>query len=219
MNNTRQNNAPQAKASYGRVFSLMKKIVIFSSIILVAALLLPLLPLSGEGRVYTDTIRLHVIANSDSEEDQALKLRVRDAILDAIGHLVEGKSSRSEAEDAIRSNLDIITVLAKDEIALAGYDYDVAVTLDKEQYPEREYNGVRLPAGGYLSLRVMIGEAAGQNWWCVLFPPLCTSAAQPQEKLAEAGFTGEQIRVLCDDEHPKYVLRFRFLELWDAIFG
>ncbi|MBQ7160443.1 MAG: stage II sporulation protein R [Clostridia bacterium] len=197
----------------------MKKLLIISIAVLLAALILPILPLSGEGRVYTDTIRLHVLANSDSEEDQALKLRVRDAILDAVGNLVEDKKTREEAEKSIRDNIDILTVLAKDEIALAGYDYDVKITLDKEKYPEREYEGVRLPAGSYTSLRVLIGAAEGQNWWCVLFPPLCTSAAEPQEKLAEAGFTGEQIRVLCDDEHPKYVLRFRILEFFEAIFG
>ena len=197
----------------------MKKLVIISAVILLCCLVIPILPLSGEGRVYTDTIRIHVLANSDSDEDQALKLRVRDAIIDAVGHLVDGKQTRDEAETVIRENLEIITVLAKDEIAIAGYDYDVAVTLDEESYPEREYEGVRLPAGKYLSLRVMIGAAEGQNWWCVLFPPLCTSAAEPQEKLAEAGFTGEQIRVLCDDENPKYVLRFRILELFEAVFG
>lgn len=191
-------------------------------LILLASLLLvmiPFLPLSGEGRVYTDTIRLHVLANSDSEEDQALKLRVRDAVLKEVPRIIESCKTQKEAAAALLKETDALAASAKKEIALAGYDYGVSVTLGKEKYPERAYEGVRLPAGEYTSLRVIIGDGEGQNWWCVLFPPLCTSAAEPQEELAEAGFTGEQIRVLCDDENPKYVLRFRILELFEAIFG
>ena len=197
----------------------MKKIVFLCVAAALIALIVPLLPLYGEGRVYTDTIRLHVIANSDSEEDQQLKLRVRDVVLDAVDHLVDGKVTRAEAESALRADLGIITAVAKDEIALAGYDYDAAVTLDEEQYPEKEYAGIRLPSGKYLSLRVLIGKAEGENWWCVLYPPLCTGAAEPREELAAAGFTGEQIRILSEDENPRYVIRFRILELWESIFG
>lgn len=196
-----------------------KKLLIFGIFVCILALVIPILPISGEDRVYSDTIRLHVIANSDSEEDQALKLRVRDAIIDAVAHLTENKKTRDEAERSIRDNIGLITVLAKDETVLAGYDYDINVILDEENYPERDYNGVKLPAGEYLSLRVMIGAAKGHNWWCVLYPPLCTSTAEPQEELAAAGFTGEQIRVLCDDENPKYVMKFRLLELFHSLFG
>ena len=144
---------------------------------------------------------------------------MRDAILDAVARLTDNAGTREEAEQAVRDNLDLIAALAKDEIALAGRAYGVHVRLGEEKYPEREYEGVRLPAGKYVSLQVLIGDAAGRNWWCVLFPPLCTAASEPQDELAEAGFTGEQIRVLCDDESPKYVLRFRILELFEAIFG
>ena len=197
----------------------MKKIILICTAILVVCSVLPFLPLYGESKVYTDTIRLHVLANSDSDEDQALKLKVRDVVLDAVGHLTSGCRSKEEAERVIGDNLGILTDAAKDAVALEGSDYDVKLTFDTEQYPEREYDGVRLPAGKYTSLRVLIGDAAGHNWWCVLYPPLCVSAAEPVEELAEAGFTGEQIRVLCDNENPKYVLRFRILEFIESIFG
>ena len=92
------------------------------------------------------------------------------------------------------------------------------MTLDREYYPTREYEGVSMPAGTYLSLRVMIGEAKGQNWWCVLYPPLCTSSAKPESTLKQAGFTPAQIRVLTEGESPRYKLKFKFLEFFESLF-
>ncbi len=197
----------------------MRKLIIFCSLVISVMLILPILPLSGEERVYTDTIRLHVLANSDSDEDQALKLKVRDAIIERVAEMTEHASSRNEAETAIREGLGDIEAAAKVLLESEGHDYNIEAVINEEYYPERSYEGIRLPEGKYLSLRVLIGEAEGQNWWCVLYPPLCTSAAEPKEELAEAGFTGEQIRVLCEDENPKYVLRFRILEFFGSLFG
>jgi stage II sporulation protein R len=197
----------------------MKKLIIFSVLTLCVILILPFLPLSGEGRVYTDTIRLHVLANSDTEEDQSLKLMVRDAIIESIAELTEFVSSRSEAAAIIESSLEEIESLALGVIEKQGFDYSVKAVLDEEYYPERSYEGIRLPEGRYLSLKVMIGSAKGQNWWCVLYPPLCTSVSEPEEELIQAGFTGEQVRILCEDENPKYVVRFRILEFFHSLFG
>lgn len=197
----------------------MKKLIIFCSLTLAVILILPFLPLSGEGRVYTDTIRLHVLANSDSDGDQSLKLKVRDSIIDSIAEMTESVSSRSEAEAVIKANLTAVEDIALDVIKDEGYDYPVKAVLNEEYYPERRYEGIRLPEGNYLSLRILIGEGEGQNWWCVLYPPLCTSVSEPKEELAQAGFTGEQIRLLCEDENPKYVVRFRILEFFHSIFG
>ena len=197
----------------------MKKLLIFCSIILLLILIVPLLPLSGEGRVYSDTIRLHVLANSDSNEDQVLKLEVRDAIIDRVAEMTEYAASRKEAESSIRAGLEEIESLAAELISERGYEYDVKAVIGREYYPERSYNGIHLPEGTYLSLRVLIGEGKGKNWWCVLYPPLCTSSAEPQKELAEAGFTSDQIRVLCEDEEPKYVLRFRILEFFGSLFS
>lgn len=197
----------------------MRKLLIFCTLALTVVLILPILPLSGEGRVYTDTIRLHVLANSDSEEDQALKLEVRDAIIDCVAEMTEYAGSRDEAEVNIRDGIDEIEKLAEKKISERSYDYTVEAVINEEYYPERSYEGIRLPEGNYLSLRVLIGEGEGQNWWCVLYPPLCTSAAEPEDELAEAGFTTDQIRVLCEDENPKYVLRFRILEFFGSLFS
>ncbi|MBQ3099785.1 MAG: stage II sporulation protein R [Clostridia bacterium] len=197
----------------------MKKLITFCSLILAVILILPFLPLSGEGRVYTDTIRLHVLANSDSDEDQSLKLKVRDRIIDTIAEMTDSVSSRSEAEAVIESKLSDVEALARETITDEGFDYSVKAVLNEEYYPERSYDGIRLPEGNYLSLRILIGEGEGQNWWCVLYPPLCTSSSEPQKELAQAGFTGEQIRLLCEDENPKYVVRFRILEFLHGIFG
>ena len=197
----------------------MKKLIIFCTLTLTVILILPFLPLSGEGRVYTDTIRLHVLANSDSEEDQSLKLKVRDVIIGHIAELTEYVSSRSEAAAVIEHDLEEIESIALEVIKAEGFDYPVKAMLDEEYYPERSYEGIRLPEGRYLSLRVLIGSGEGQNWWCVLYPPLCTSASEPEKELVQAGFTGEQIRVLCEDDNPKYIVRFRILEFFHSLFG
>ncbi len=190
-----------------------KAIIIFCSFVFILAVILPLLPLEGEAEVYDSAIRLHVLANSDSDEDQALKLKVRDTVLELVSEEIEGCSTRYDAQLKVEDIRDDITIAAQNRIYDEGYDYAVHVTLDNEYYPTREYEGVRMPAGTYLSLRVLIGDAAGQNWWCVLYPPLCTSAAKPESTLKEAGFTPSQIRILTEGESPRYKVKFRILEI------
>ena len=96
----------------------------------------------------------------------------------------------------------------------------MTVELGQESYPTREYERLAFPAGEYLSLRVMIGEAEGQNWWCVLFPPLCLhTAVTPEEEMISVGFTPDQIKVLTDSDTPKYRLRFKLLELLGSLFS
>ena len=123
------------------------------------------LPLHDVSAIYEGVIRLHVLADSDSEEEQALKLKVRDAILSGMGEEINSQSTREDAESFLNENLDRISTLAQETIASEGYDHDVTVTLCREYYPTREYEGMRLPAGEYLSLRVIIGSGEGQNWW------------------------------------------------------
>ena len=197
----------------------MKKIVIICAVFLAVAAALPFLPVNGEQKIYSDTVRLHVVANSDTDADQELKLKVRDAVLGEVAALVEDAGDASEAKERIGGALDAIGAAAKRAVTENGYGYDVAVTFDRELYPQRSYGELRLPAGKYTSLRVTVGAGEGRNWWCVLFPPLCTSAAEPKEELAQAGFTGETIRILTEDENPKYVLRFRILEFFESLFS
>lgn len=199
----------------------MKRFLILFSIgsLLIAAfaILFPISALSDGKTIRDGVIRLHILANSDSPEDQALKLTVRDEILDSVAHLTDGCENRDEAEQKVRDRLDRLEEIGSGVVQAEGYDYPVTVTLTEEYYPTREYEDFRLPAGRYLSLRVIIGEGEGHNWWCVLFPPVCLSSASADEELAEVGFTPNQVRMLTDDEDVHYVVRFRVVEVFSDL--
>ena len=122
-------------------------------------------------------IRLHVVANSDSERDQALKLRVRDKVLDFTEQTMRSAESREAANEALRASLPEIERMAEDTLLESGCADSVDVRLEPAEFPLKAYDGFRLPAGEYMALRVLIGEAEGQNWWCVVYPPLCMTAA------------------------------------------
>lgn len=159
-------------------------------------------------------VRLHVLANSDSEEDQALKLVVRDAILQETEELLESTETRAEVEGLLRGQLLELEQLANETVKRAGYNDSVTVELEEAEFPTRTYESFSLPAGEYLALRVLIGNAEGQNWWCVVFPPLCTvAAAEFPETVEKAGFSDEEI-ALITEESAGYVLKFRLLELF-----
>lgn len=162
-------------------------------------------------------VRLHVLANSDSEEDQALKLQVRDAVLERAEDLLAQSASRAEAEGTLRGQLLEFERLAEAVVREAGYDYQVTAELTDMEFPTREYEDFTLPAGEYLALRILIGEAEGQNWWCVVFPPLCTAASAdvPASALA-AGFTEEEVRLITEEDQG-YVLKFKALEWWESL--
>lgn len=182
-----------------------------------AALLWGIRAVHTQQEISDKVVRLHVVANSDSEEDQALKLRVRDAILARTTALLEASDDRSDAEGLIRGQLLELEELAKKEIAAAGYDYTVEAELTEMDFPTKEYESFTLPAGNYLALRVSIGEGKGQNWWCVVFPPLCTAAAAevPASALA-AGFSEEEVRLITGEDEG-YVLKFKTLEWLEAL--
>ena len=179
--------------------------------------------LSGAKALHTQdeladkVVRLHVLANSDSEEDQALKLRVRDAVLDRAEDLLIGVSNRAEAEGMLRGQLLEFERLAEVVVRKAGYDYEVTAELTDTEFPTREYEGFTLPAGEYLALRILIGEAAGRNWWCVVFPPLCTAASAdvPVSVLA-ASFTEDEVRLITEEDRG-YVLKFKAVEFWETM--
>ena len=179
--------------------------------------------LSGARALHTQeeladkVVRLHVLANSDSEEDQALKLQVRDAVLERAEDLLAQTSSRAEAEGKLRGQLLEFERLAESVIREAGYDYEVTAELTDTEFPTREYEGFTLPAGEYLALRILIGEAAGRNWWCVVFPPLCTAATAdvPASAMA-AGFTEDEVRLITEEDRG-YVLKFKAVEFWETL--
>ena len=195
---------------------------LMAAVMLIAAFMI--LPIHGEAELYDNVIRLHVLANSDSEEDQALKLTVRDAVVKKTRALMKNADSREQAEEILQENLPAIEQTARNALRAVGAENTVSVALGQESYPTREYERLAFPAGEYLSLRVMIGEAEGQNWWCVLFPPLCLSAASVQSEqetelvCLSAGLTSEQYRMIADTDQTKYKLRFKILEVAQGLF-
>ena len=151
-------------------------------------------------------VRLHVIADSDAAEEQEIKLEVRDAVLAYLTPVLEEAENQQQARQIIRDNLEGIAQAA----GSAARGRQVSVTLSRESYPTREYEGFTLPAGRYESLRVILGQGQGKNWWCVVFPPLCLSAAE-SEKVQDV-LNGEDLSIVTEEEG--YVLRFRLVELW-----
>ena len=165
-------------------------------------------------------IRFHVIANSDSEEDQALKLAVRDRVLEQAEGLYPQNATLSQAQAALEGHLGALAAAGRAVVEEKGYDYPVTAQLEESWFPTKEYEGFALPAGKYTALRVTIGEGRGQNWWCVAFPPLCLGAAsETVEQAAQAGlFTPEQAALVTGGGEG-YVLKFKAMELLGELRG
>lgn len=161
-------------------------------------------------------IRLHVIANSDSPEDQALKLRVRDRVLARAQEILEQSADMEQAEQALTAALPELTREARETLAAEGCAQPVQARLEPAEFPTKDYDGFSLPAGKYLALRVIIGQGAGQNWWCVVFPPLCTAACQWQDAGRAAGLEEDDLSLMAEED-AGYELRFRSVELWEML--
>ena len=160
-------------------------------------------------RIEDGLIRLHVLAVSDNGEEQQIKLRVRDAVLSFLSPELETVTDKAEAERIVSKSLPQIRAAAES----AAEGRDVTVTLTRERYPTRRYGSFALPAGEYDSLRVILGEGQGHNWWCVVFPPVCLGA-ESEEALSDA--VGEDVfEILCADGETS--LRFKLLELWGKL--
>lgn len=162
-------------------------------------------------------VRLHVVANSDTQEDQALKLKVRDAVLSELRPRLEGVSDAGEAREIITGSLTDLEKAAGEVIRENGYDYAVAVTILRESFPTTEYDNFSLPAGEYLSLRVKIGKAQGHNWWCVVFPPICDAGEIGPETSAAIGLTEGEVGLITKD-NTGYTVKFKFIELLHSFF-
>lgn len=159
-------------------------------------------------------LRLHVLANSDSQEDQALKLKVRDKILECAQPLFEGTTSRDQAEAAAQAYLPQLQQAAQQEIYDQGYDYPVTVELTNVYFNTRQYETVTLPAGKYDAVQVKIGSAQGHNWWCVMFPPMCLPAAEESKELGEV-LNSDQMEIV--EGGSRYELRFKTVEWLESI--
>ncbi|MBQ1229667.1 MAG: stage II sporulation protein R [Clostridia bacterium] len=177
-----------------------------------------LFPVHGEAQIYESVVRLHVLANSDSEEDQSLKLEVRDAVLEYTAPLLSDCPDRETAIAILKEQEEDLVRVAEARLRELGAENTVTVTLGEEEYPARSYDGICFPAGKYVSLQIKIGEAEGKNWWCCLFPALCFGGAsvgddEAEEAFVEVGLTPSQYKIITETERPVYRIRFKLLEL------
>ena len=182
---------------------------------IIVSLLFGAVTAQSQRNISDKVVRLHVVANSDSDEDQALKLKVRDAVIENLDLLLDGAESRETAKMIIEENLDNIAEAAGEEIESNGETYPVKAALVKEEFPTRNYDTFSLPAGVYTSLKVSIGQAEGKNWWCVVFPPLCKAAAL-EDISEEAGLTKGEV-YLISGEKDSIEIRFKVLEIFRTI--
>ena len=174
--------------------------------------------------IANSVFRLHVIANSDEEKDQNLKYIVRDQLLNYMNSICGNCKSKEEAISIVQENKDSFEQIAIDTIKAQGYNYSVNINIGNFEFPTKNYGDISLPAGYYDALRVEIGEAKGQNWWCVMFPPLCfvdmTSGVVPDEskKTLESSLASEEEYILINDNKSNDIqFKFKLVELFQNV--
>lgn len=165
--------------------------------------------------------RLHVLANSDSEEDQNLKYVVRDRLLNYMNSICKNCKTKQEAISLVEQNQDTFQQIAIDTIQEQGYSYSVQIKIGNFEFPTKNYGDISLPAGYYDALRVEIGEAKGQNWWCVMFPPLCfvdvSSGVVPDEskEIMENNLSEEEFALVSEKSNSEIQFKFKLLEFFN----
>ena len=157
-------------------------------------------------------IRLHVVADSDSEEEQSLKLKVRDAVLSYLETELSAAESRDDAEKLINERIDVLEEIAEWVIKTEGKNHGVSVSLTEEYFQETDYDTFSLPSGRYLSLRIVIGSGKGHNWWCVVFPNVCYAGILNDESSAEIGLSEGELSLITRDS-TETVIRFRAMDI------
>ena len=171
------------------------------------------------GELENSVFRLHVIANSDSKEDQNLKYIVRDKLIEYMNEISVSAQNKEDAIKIANEHLDDFYRIAKQTIKENGYDYDVTVEIGNFAFPTKTYGDISFPAGNYDALRVKIGSAQGQNWWCVMFPPLCfvnvSSGVVPEEskELLKEEMSDEEYSIISDQTSSEIKFKFKIIEL------
>lgn len=167
--------------------------------------------------VREDVVRLHILANSDSEKDQNIKLKVRDALLEKNTLILSDGVNQDNAVEYFELSKDELLETASDVLRENGFDYDVKVYLEKEYFETREYGELIFPAGEYTALKVVLGEGRGRNWWCVMFPPLCVPAADDIEvKNNTEDYLTESGNEIVNGG-KKYIMKFKLLEMYEEL--
>lgn len=165
------------------------------------------------GQLPRDVVRLHVVANSNGAEDQAVKLLVRDAVLEEAARWYQGAGSMEEASSQLCTHLQSIAGAARQVLGEQGVGYSATAQMTEMYFPTRDYGDFRLPAGRYRTLRVTLGEGAGKNWWCVVFPSLCLPAATQEEALLTLPEGERQVVEGGRDVQVK----LKAVELWESL--
>lgn len=165
-------------------------------------------------KIRNDVIRLHVIANSDSEADQRVKLKVRDALLECGKEMFSGSVDVNNAEEKLNLYKKTLIETADKVLAENGMEYKSDISLKEEYFATRQYEEFTMPAGEYLALKVILGEGSGKNWWCVMFPPLCLPAASENKDL-NVVFSENGADIVGNSN--KYVIKFKIVELFEEI--
>ncbi len=164
-----------------------------------------------------NVLRLHVIADDDSAEAQSLKLEVRDALLKKGAELFLGNDSLSAAQGKLSDNLSGLKKIAEDTVKQRGYTYEADIEITRCYFPTRQYGGITLPAGEYNALRVILGEGEGENWWCVMFPPMCLPAAGEDEKKLSDVLNEKSMDIVSKSQ--KYEVRLWIVEKWYELWS
>jgi stage II sporulation protein R len=175
-------------------------------------------PTDAEAKIYEDTIRLHILAYSDSEEDQSLKIKIRDRLLLEYGEFMKLADSKACAEKIADELLPEIECSVEKWMSELGYNYSARALLTEEWYETRSYEDFSLPCGYYTSLRIIIGEGEGRNWWCVMYPPLCMDIATESEPIDDGliDYTSEEILLI---KNKGYNVKFKILEDLSRVFS
>ena len=172
----------------------------------------------AQGELADRVIRIHVIANSDSEEDQQLKLEVRDAVLQLVAEAGEGVDDPAEMAQRLLPKLPELERAGEEVLRDRGCGDEVTATLTRCWFPTKHYSDFAFPAGEYTALRLVIGGGEGENWWCVAFPPLCVgAAAESIENAVSVGYFTQEQGALLTAQEGEYVLRFKSMELFGQI--
>lgn len=191
----------------------MKLFIKSACIAFVLTVIYSLIPFQAECADISDEVfRLHILANSDNEEDQNLKLKVRDRVLEYSETLFKNAGSKEEAESIISDNLQNISNTAYAEVLDNGYDYKVKAEITNMYFTTRYYENYTLPSGMYDALRITIGSGKGHNWWCVMYPSICISTEEEQDKKAKEVFDTTQYDIV---KNEKYQYKFKVVEIFE----
>ena len=203
----------------------MKRLIcLLISVLVIFSLLFRNDKVVSQSEISDKLIRFHIIANSDTIEDQALKLKVRDKVLAYISPKLSNSKSIDESRLIIKNNDDEMKKIAEQVVKSNGYSYKISSSLGRGNFPIKTYGNITLPQGNYEAYKIMIGEAEGQNWWCVMFPPLCfvdiskgEVSYEETEKEMRTVLTPEEYSAVDNTKENKIQIRFKILDIISKI--